>query len=59
MTYREQVKNVPDKLDDFLARKHYLHATDLIVSAGTTIQNSSCLHAQFKTSTLCLEMITC
>jgi hypothetical protein len=32
--YSEQVKGVPDKLDSFLAKKHYLHATDLIVSAG-------------------------
>ena len=34
LLFREQVKGVPDKLDNFLAKKHYLHATDLIVSAG-------------------------
>ena len=34
LCFREQVKSVPDKLDSFLAKKHYLHATDLIVGAG-------------------------
>lgn len=36
----EQVKGVPDKLDSFLAKKHYLHATDLIVSAVAKLESN-------------------
>ncbi|XP_060578510.1 exocyst complex component 4-like [Ruditapes philippinarum] len=36
----EQVKAVPDKLDNFLAKKHYLHATDLIVSAVAKLESN-------------------
>ncbi|KAL5022453.1 hypothetical protein ScPMuIL_001608 [Solemya velum] len=28
----EQIKEVPDQLDAFLAKKHYLHATELVVN---------------------------
>lgn len=36
----EQVKSVPDKLDNYLAKKHYLHATDLIVSAVAKLESN-------------------
>ncbi|KAL4232343.1 Exocyst complex component 4 [Mactra antiquata] len=36
----EQVKSVPDKLDGFIAKKHYLNATNLIVSAVTKLESN-------------------
>ena len=39
--FREQIKEVPVKLDNFLASKHYLHATDLIVNAGKITDHST------------------
>lgn len=34
----EQIKEVPVKLDNYLASKHYLHATDLIVNAVAKLE---------------------
>ncbi|XP_025095022.1 exocyst complex component 4-like isoform X4 [Pomacea canaliculata] len=34
----EQIKEVPDKMDNFIAKKHYLHATDLIVQAVAKLE---------------------
>lgn len=31
---REQIKEVPTKLDNLLLKKHYLHGTELVVNAG-------------------------
>jgi len=39
--FREQIKEVPDKMDAYIAKKYYLHATDLIVQAGILIGQES------------------
>lgn len=36
----EQIKEVPEKLEGFMAKKHYLHATDLIVTAVAKVEGS-------------------
>ena len=36
--FSEQVRDVPDKLQSHMAKKHYLHATDLIVSAVSLLE---------------------
>ncbi|KAK7482018.1 hypothetical protein BaRGS_00026710 [Batillaria attramentaria] len=34
----EQIKEVPDKMDAYIAKKYYLHATDLIVQAVAKLE---------------------
>ncbi|KAK3603022.1 hypothetical protein CHS0354_037770 [Potamilus streckersoni] len=36
----EQIKDVPEKLNSFLASKHYLHATDLVVNAVSKLEGN-------------------
>ncbi|XP_071090012.1 exocyst complex component 4-like [Haliotis cracherodii] len=36
----EQMKEVPDKMDNYLSGKHYLHATDLIVQSVAKLDTS-------------------
>lgn len=36
----EQIKEVPEKLEGYMAKKHYLHATDLIVTAVARVEGT-------------------
>ncbi|CAI9732804.1 exocyst complex component 4 isoform X2 [Octopus vulgaris] len=36
----EQIKDVPEKLEGYMAKKHYLHATELVVSAVARVEGS-------------------
>ncbi|GAB1604300.1 exocyst complex component 4-like [Argonauta hians] len=36
----EQIKDVPQKLEGYMAKKHYLHATELVVSAVARVEGS-------------------
>ncbi|CAH1277325.1 EXOC4 [Branchiostoma lanceolatum] len=36
----ENVKQTPEKLDEYMAKKHYLHATELLVSAVASLEGT-------------------
>ncbi|KAI8480492.1 Exocyst complex component 4 [Branchiostoma belcheri] len=38
----ENVKQTPEKLDEYMAKKHYLHATELLVSAVASLEGTLC-----------------
>ena len=53
---REKVKDVPDKLQNYIEKKHYLHGTDLLVSSG---KNQFFTVKSYASYVVCSQSHTC